>query len=234
MNVSIMQPAYLPWLGYFDRLAQSDLHIVLDHVLIDLNSHTKFANRNKIRTQAGWMWLTVPIKTKGLRDQLFLNTIEIVEGNDWARKHWNAIKASYSRAPFFKDHVDFFEDAYARPWKLLHELARHTTSYLSRALGLETKTVSSSTMGIASHKDELILDLCRTVGATTYISGPFGREYLRESLFTEAGIRVKYHDYPHPNYPQVFSGFEPFVSAVDLLFNCGPRSLSILTGKEFA
>jgi len=227
--VSIMQPAYLPWLGYFHRISLADVHIVLDHVQIDKSSKTGFTNRNKIRTRDGWCWLTVPLLTKGKGADLLIDSLEIANDTSWARKHWAAIRHSYARAPYFAGHAHFFEDIYSREWPCLAELMREVTAYLLNAFSIRTPILFSSEMKVEGKKDGLILNLCRAVEATVYISGPFGRGYLREPLFEEAGIRVVYHDYDHPAYPQSYPGFEPYMSAVDLLFNCGPKSYEILS-----
>jgi hypothetical protein len=228
MIVSIMQPAYLPWLGYFHRVAISDLHVVLDHVQLDKNSKTKFANRNKIRTKEGWCWLTVPLKTKGKFGSLYINQLEIVDDSHWAEKHWATIRLNYAKAPYFGEHRTFLEQVYSQSWSSLNELIREVTTYMLHAFGIKTPLVYSSEMEVEEKKDELILSLCRAVEATTYISGPLGRGYIRESLFEEAGIRIVYHQYHHPTYPQVNAAFEPYMSAIDLLLNCGPESLEIL------
>jgi WbqC-like protein family len=225
-----MQPAYLPWLGYFDRIAGSDLHIVLDHVEADLNSKTKFANRNKIRTKDGWTWLTVPLKTKGRRGSLYLNEIELDEESGWREKHWRTIKGCYGKAPHFAEHQAFFARIFEQPWVRLEPLTRALTGYFLDALGLKTPVRFSSEMGVAGQKSELILNLCREVGATTYISGVFGRDYLDLDSFRSAGIDVVFHEYAHPVYPQSQPGFEPYMSIVDLLVNAGPKSLAILAG----
>jgi len=228
-----MQPAYLPWLGYFHRIAMSDLHISLDHVQIDRNSKTKFANRNKIRTQQGWCWLTVPIKTKGRQGDLAIDQLEIAADTDWAAKHWQTLKQNYARAPFFVQHAPFFEAIYARHWDRLVDLTGAITDYLLLALGIRTPALKSSEMGVAGVKDELILNLCKAVNASTYLSGPFGRDYLDARTFESAGIRLLFHDYQHPLYQQAYPGFEPYMSAVDLLFNLGPESLRvIMEGQE--
>lgn len=232
MIVSIMQPAYLPWAGYFDRIARSDLHIVLDHVLIDANSKTKFANRNKVRTAQGWCWLTVPLQSKGKYGQLYLDKIEIANDTGWARKHWNTLLHSYRKAPYFAAHQAFFEQVYAREWPLLNDLIRETSGYLATAFGLKKEILNSSAMNVSGEKDELILNLCQAAGATTYISGPFGRDYLDEAAFQRAGIEVIYHEYEQPIYPQIHPGFEPYMSALDVLFNCGPTSLEIMTKRQ--
>ena len=224
-----MQPAYLPWLGYFDRIACSDIHIVLDDVLIDRSSKTKFANRNKVRTKQGWNWLTVPLKTSGRSSEMHLNAIEIADDSRWCSKHWETIRFSYAKAPYFAEHRDFFAAAYSARWTLLRDLVRSTTDYLRGTLRIPTKILYSSEMPVEGSKSDLILNLCRAAGATSYISGPFGRDYLQHDSFSANGIEIQYHDYNHPSYPQVYPGFEPFMSVIDLLFNCGPNSLDILT-----
>src|SRR5690349_2801766 len=228
MIVSINQPAYLPWLGYFHRIAVSDLHIVLDHVQFEKNS---FTNRNKIRTADGWCWLTVPVSTSG-RFGAAINSLEIAAGRAWAGKHWASIQMNYAKAPFFSEHAGFFEGLFHREWRMLNPLLRELTAYLLDAFGIRTPLLFSSEMNVLGTKSELVLNLCRAVGATRYLSGPLGRNYLDEDSFAAAGIEVEYHAYKHSQYPQVYSGFEPFMAAIDLLFNWGPRSLDILKHEQ--
>jgi hypothetical protein len=223
--VSIGQPAYLPWLGYFDRIAKSDLHVVLDHVDPGKRS---MVPRNKVRTAQDWTWITVPLLTKGRVDALSIASLAINNDQPWARKHWNTLQANYSKAPYFSDYKGFFQDIYDRDWTRLTPLLDETTTYLLDELGIGTRLVRSSNLDPSERKSELILDLCRKVGATTYISGPFGRDYLDLPAFECAGIKVVFHDYAHPEYRQAFDGFEPYMSIIDLLFNHGPGARRIL------
>jgi len=232
--VSIGQPAYLPWLGYLDRIARSDLHVVLDHVPMDHSSKTKFANRNKVRTPDGWCWLTVPILAKGEARHLPLAELEIVNDEAWTEKHWRTLAANYARAPHFADHGDFFRATYETEWRRLARLCRRITDHLLDVFGIGTPLVRSSELAAAGAKDELLVAICREVGGTTYLSGPFGRDYIRPELFAAAGVELAFHDFEHPTYGQAFSGFEPHMSAVDLLFNHGPASRGILTGERLA
>src|SRR5580704_770187 len=225
MIVSINQPGYFPWLGYFHRIAISGAHIVLDHVQFEKNS---FTNRNKIRTQEGWCWLTVPAKTATKFGHLPINEIEIANNKKWAMKHWQTLRFNYSKARFFSQHAAFFEDVYARPWQRVSDLNGEITEYLLDAFGICTKSYVSSQMKASGKKDELVLNLCREVGGTTYLSGPLGRNYLREDLFRDHGIAVRYDDYQHPTYKQAYPGFEAYMGALDLLFNAGPESLEII------
>lgn len=231
MIVSINQPAYLPWLGYFHRIVESDVHIVLDHVQFEKNS---FTNRNKIRTVNGWTWLTVPLKTSGRFGDLAINRLQIDGSSGWSRKHWETIRQNYRKAPYFSRHEDFFVATLASEWKSLADLCKHMTSYLLWNLQIPTEIRYSSHMNASGTKDDLVLNLCRQVGATTYISGALGRNYLREEPFRAAGIKVVYQEYRHPVYPQLHGAFEPCMAAIDLVFNCGPTSLDILMKDQLS
>ena len=227
MIVSINQPAYLPWLGYFHRIAISDLHIVLDHVQFEKNS---FVNRNRVRTSQRSTWLTVPVRTKGRFGNLPINLLEIDNHQGWATKHWKTIRQSYGRAAHFPATEALLEPVYAREWARLADLMRELNGHIARvSLGIQTPMKFSSEMGVTGAKSELVLNLCKAVGATVYLSGPLGRSYLQEDHFAEAGIEVRYHDYAHPSYPQCHPGFEPLMSVIDLLFNCGERSRDVLS-----
>jgi hypothetical protein len=230
MIVSINQPAYLPWPGSFHRIALSDVHIVLDHVQFEKNS---FVNRNKVRTRQGWCWLTVPLKTGGRFGRLGIDQVEIANDTPWPRKHWETLRCHYGKLAGFAAHAAFFEDLYRRPWDRLSPLLRETHGYLLRELGIRVPLLRSSEMGVAGSKDDLILNLCKAAGARTYLSGPLGRNYLREEIFEREGIRVAYHDYRPPVYAQAAPGFEPGLSVVDLLFHCGGEAREILMqGQE--
>lgn len=225
MIISISQPGYIPWLGYFDRIAKSDIHIVLDHVQYEKNS---MVPRNKIRTPEGWNWITVPLRTKGKFGQLAIRDLQINQQVPWEKKHWKTLEANYARSPFFDVYRSFFYELYQTRWTNFLPLVARINAYLLETLGIETRFMFSSELDPQKRKGELVLELCQKVGATTYISGPFGRDYLDFSAFNEAGIKVVFHDYPHPKYCQTFDGFEPYMSIVDLLFNYGPKSINIL------
>ena len=231
MIVSINQPAYLPWLGYLHRIAISDLHIVLDHVQFEKNS---FTNRNKVKTTKGFCWLTVPVKTKGRFGDVAIQSLEIDNGTDWRAKHWRTICQNYGKSPYFSEHAIFFEKLYEREWTHLASLCREITSYLLQRFMIATPLRFSSEMNPTQTKGDLVLELCRRIGATTYLSGILGKDYLDEESFTSAGISVAYQDFRHPEYPQSRGQkFESHLAAIDLLFNCGPKSREILlTGQD--
>ncbi len=214
--VSINQPAYLPWLGYFDRIIKSDVHIVLDHVPVGKDAMT---NRNKIRTPDGFQLLTVPINRRGSNDPI--SHIEIANDPHWRKKHIKAIKQNYARAPYYDVHIGTLEKIYEQDWDSLDLLITEITQYMFFCFQINTPTVSSSYMEARGTKSDLNLNLCLEAGAKTYLSGPFGRDYLDIEKFKQHGIEVKFQDYAHPVYKQCWSGdFQPYMSALDALMNC--------------
>lgn len=221
MIVSINQPAYLPWLGYFDRIIKSDIHVVLDHVQFEKNS---MVNRNKIRTHQGNTMLTVPVLTKGKFQDLAINTLEIDMRQPWRKKHFKAIQQNYCKAPYFDRYAPFLDKLYKQDWNLLLPLIKELNEFVFNDLGINTKIVYSSEIGIEGEKSDLVLNICTSLGTKTYISGPFGRDYLDQDAFDRAGIALQFHDYNHPEYTQIHGSFEPYMCIFDLLFNHGPDS----------
>ena len=229
MIVSINQPAYLPWLGFFDRIAKSDLHILLDHVQFERGSMT---NRNKILSKQGPIWLTVPLMKK---NQFGLPISEIKINNTppkWTVKHKETIRQCYSKAPFFRDYSSKILEIYDNNWTTLNELLRETITLFLDQIGIVTKIICSSELCVSGGKSKLILNLCKEVGAKSYISGPFGRDYLDIDDFERAGIEVIFHDYAHPKYSQNQDDFVPNLSVLDLIFNKGNESLSVITAGQ--
>jgi hypothetical protein len=224
MILSINQPAYLPWLGYCQRIAISDVHVILDHVQFEKNS---FTNRNKIRSKDGSLMLTIPLKTKGLFGQLAINTIEIAD-DTWRLKHFRTLQLAYAKSPFFKIYEAQLLHFFEQKQTLFLDSILPMNEWLLKQIGIETKLVKSSNLKPEGTKSDLVLNICKKLGASTYLSGPFGRDYLNLQSFEDANIIVKFHDYKHPNYKQTYEPFIPNMSVLDLLFNHGPNSLTYL------
>lgn len=214
--VSINQPAYLPWLGYFSRIQQSDIHVFLDHVSMGKDG---MFTRNLIRTPQGSQLLRVPVRNRG--DDTPISQIMIADDGKWRRQHLAALKQNYARAPFYDRHIKFFEAVYAEKWHTMAALVQMITIYMINFWNIETPLRHSCIMKNATGtKTELNLNLCKEVGATKYISGAGGRDYLDVAKFEAAGIEVEFQDYKHPVYKQCWPGFESHMSGIDALFNC--------------
>lgn len=215
MILSIHQPAYLPWLGYFDKLARSDVFVFLDNVQFEKNS---FINRNRIKTPQGALMLTVPVRSRGHTASTLKET-ELDNSRHWKSKHLKSIFLNYRAAPRFDACYPKLEALYAADDALLADMCFRQLQFWLRELGVEKKVVRASSLPLTSRKSELVLDICRYFGADRYISGALGRDYLDEEKFADAGIRIEYQDYRHPVYPQLHGEFLPCMGIVDFWMN---------------
>ena len=226
MIVSMHQPNFLPWLGFFDKVASADVFILLDNVQFEKN---EWQNRNRIKGPGGAQWLTVPVRHK------FPQTIAETEINNdmnWSRKHWNAIVSNYSKAPFFEVYRDRFEEVYQSNWERLIDLNARMLETVMGALDLERKILYASDFEVGTVSSQRLADLCAAVGGDVYLAGAGGHDYLDTQPFEYADIQVTFQDYPHPVYPQLFGEFVSHISILDLLFNCGDASLATLRGES--
>ncbi len=223
MIVAVHQPQYLPWLGYFDKIRRADIFCYLDSVQYKKND---WQNRNRIKTSQGWQWLTVPVRYKypeRICDVKINTTVK------WRQKHLQALITNYRRAPFFSRYIGLCEQVYAEDWQSVSELNICFIECLKDALGLAFKrAIKSSQLELSEDPTDRLIDICKAVGAETYLSGQDGVNYMDLERFKANAIQVVIQDYQHPVYPQMFKGFESHMSVVDLLFNCGPESLNIL------
>ncbi len=225
MIVSVHQPQYLPWIGYFHKIYNSDAFVFLDNVQY---KSREYQNRNRIRTRDGWIWLTVPVM-KAEDPYPNISSVHIDNSRNWRKRHWKSIVSSYSCALFFERYSDFFEDIYRRDWDLLVDLNIYVVREIARLLGIERPIYLESLLNIKTKNTQRIIDICKTLKADTYLSGAGGKKYLDEQLFASNDIKLIYQDFKHPEYKQRYEPFEPFMSIVDLLFNHGDDSLKILT-----
>lgn len=226
MILAAHQPAYLPWLGYLDRIARSDAFVFLDTVQFEKNS---FTNRNRVKTPQGPAWLTIPVKVKG-HTHSTMQELQIDNAQNWKIKHLKTLKMNYSKAPMFAERWPKLEELYARPFDLLSDLCFEHLAFWLAELGVSRRVVRARDLKARSLKSELILDLCSELGANEYLSGPFGKDYLDEKAFQAAGVAVSYHEFKSPEYPQLYGPFVPNLGVVDLWMNAADPS-SILARK---
>ncbi len=235
MIVSIHQPAYIPWLGYFDKIAKSDLHIFFD----DANySKNNLFNRNKIKTPNGELWFSIPIS---YRSNTPICETKIDNSSNWAEKHFKTIELNYARSPYFKKYADIFEKIYSQKWEYLSEITISMNKLITELLGIKLKFIKSSELKAEGVKNEKLINLCRAVGADTYLSGrgakdlnlnPYGKPYLDEELFLKNNIKVNYQQFIHPVYEQLWGEFIPNLSTIDFLFNCGADKFKEILDKK--
>ncbi len=223
MIVSVHQPHYLPWCGYFDKIDCADVFVLLDTVQFEKNG---WQNRNRIKTPSGWMWMTVPVKH---RFGASLAETVIDGRSPWTRKHRNTLAAFYAKAPFYASYSGFFDEVYDREWSALRDLNSHTLSFLLRELGITTKVVWASALGnLPVEPNERLAAIVRKCGGDTYLAGSGCSGYFAQEPFDREGVKALFQEYRPARYPQLHGEFEPGLSAVDLLLNCGDNSLDIL------
>jgi len=226
MILTAHQPLFLPYLGHFAKIADSDVFVYLDTV-----SYSKWGwnSRNKIRTSEGWLWLVVPILTHGQHNQK-LNEIKIDNSQKWKKKHIKAIEMAYSKAEFFETYIEFFRNAYKKDWIYLSDLNEYFLKFFIKELGINVEFVKASLLPfkLNGEKSELVLDLCKKMNADVFIFGETGKTYAKIKDFELSNIKLMFQEYKHPKYKQVYEEFISHMSVIDLLFNHGPKSLEIL------
>jgi len=225
MDVSIHQPQYLPWTPYFRKIEQCDLFIFLDSVDFTKNG---LQNRNQIRTEQGRQWLTVPVRQRlGQK----INEVAIDTSTQWGRKHWERLQHSYSNAASFSTYKNQFSNLLTQEWFDLSRLNVYSIELMLNLLEIDTPTLKSSQLKSTGRSSDLIVNLCKEVGASRYISGSGGKQYLELAKFEKEGIEVIFLDPIAPEtYPQPFPQVEFYndLSAIDILFNCGANWRSYL------
>jgi hypothetical protein len=219
------QPLYLPWLGFFHKVAASDLFCLWDDVQFSPND---YIHRNRIKGPNGWLWLTVPIHAKGHREKT-IREMEIDNSKNWRKVHWNSLRVSYEKkAPYFDSYRDFFEGVYGRTWERLADLDEHLLTYLFRELGIPVKIVKASDLNFEGRKADRVLDMCRKLSADLYIFGELGEGYADTGPFLAERVKVYFQKYRHPVYPQLYGDFVSHLSVLDLLFSYGEKSADII------
>jgi hypothetical protein len=213
------QPQYLPYMGFFNKVMLADKFVFLDHVQFRKNG---WQNRNRIRTKHGWIWLTIPILTKGKFSQR-IYYVKINNSVNWRSKHWKSIYYNYQHAPYFSEYKDFFESVYSTNWETLWDLNIFTTMFLFDALNIKVQMFSSSSFTFVGKKTDLLIEMCLKLGADTYLSGcgPGAKTYVDLEKFMQNSLRHKFQYFTSPTYVQQYDSFVPNLSVIDLLFNYG-------------
>lgn len=220
------QPEYLPYLGLVYKTLKCDKFIFVDHIQY---KHKNFQNRNRIRTDKGPIWLTVPISG---HHRIPITDILIDNNQNWRKVHLNTIKSAYSGTKFFNQYYHFFEKTYSMQWDKLVDLDIYITRFIFQQFGVKAQIFRSSEHNLTKPKTELLIELCKTFKGDTYLQDAGGKDYIDEDLIKKSGIKLIFSDFKHPIYKQKFEPFIENMSAIDLLFNYGPESKKILLGEQ--
>lgn len=220
----ILQPTYLPWIGYFGMIDAADIFVFYDDVQFVKKS---WQQRNRIKIQGTAKWLTVPV-THNHRPKI--NEVKINNLKKWTKnwtyKHWRSIDYSYNKAPFFEDYNSEIKEIYDKQWQSLCDLDIYIIKELSRCLKIhEPKFIRSSAIeGIEGVKTDRVMNILKEIGADELLANPGARAYIEKDKFKDENIKLYWFEFKHPVYPQLGGEFIPFLSVIDLLFNTGKKS----------
>lgn len=225
MKTAIIQSNYLPWRGYFDIIHDVDTFVFLEDVQY---THRDWRNRNKVKTPGGIKWISVPV-LGGINQKIFEAKIDYSQA--WREKHMKTIQHSYASAPYYNSYNLEIMDIFSKKFDTLSELNIFSIKKIARILGLESKFINSKDLHIDKTKDDKLIKICQSIGADSYLSGPAAKNYIENNKFSTAKIKLFYKDYlGYPNYPQLWGNFEPAVSIIDVIFNCGEKSPNYIWG----
>ena len=223
MKITIHQPEHLPWLGFFHKMAECDVYVLLDSVQFTRNN---YQNRNRLIDHNGKVfWSTAPVRMAGHIDKRIAD-MELDNSQPWPRKVWARIAGVYRSHSYFASLGPELEAIFLSGHTLLVDLNLALIEFFRRQLEISVPMVRSSTLDVTGSRSALLLSICQNFGADTYLSGPSGRDYLDTDLFKAGGVALEYHAFKHPTYSAPI--FQPYLSTLDLLFNHGPKSREIL------
>jgi len=225
-SIAILQPSYLPWIGFFEQVDRVDDFVYYDDVQYTKND---WRNRNKIKDQNGTMWLSVPVKFH-LGD--LIKDVLIDNSKPWKRKHINALKSNYSKSLYFGEVFPLIENILNKNHDKLLLLNIDLITMVLEYLSITTRMHLSSTLNISGNKNNRLINICNHFNASFYYSGEAAKSYLDEELFEAKGIEIGLQSFVHKHYVQQYSGdFIPYLSIIDLLFNQGKNSLKYIRNQ---
>jgi hypothetical protein len=229
MRIAVLQPGYLPWLGFFDQELSVDTFVLYDDVQYDRRG---WRNRNRIKSPDGPVWLTVPVEQKGKYEQI-IRDVKIDNDRPWKKKHLGSIESFYKKSPYFDTLFPELSDIIGRDWEYLWELDFELIKWMNRVIGVGTPIKLASELHVTGEKSERLLAICHALKADEYYTGAAARHYLDIALFNaswevEGGIAVYFQEYVHPVYPQLYGGFVSHLSALDLLMIAAPQAKEII------
>ncbi|MDD7885177.1 WbqC family protein [Flavivirga sp. 57AJ16] len=219
MTVSILQSNYIPWKGYFDIIAMSDIFVIYDDVQY---TRRDWRNRNLIKTSAGVKWLTIPV----IQDDYHQKICDTkILGGNWKKKHMGTLQMNYAKTPCFKDFREAIFQVYDTPTDNLSEINKKFIEVICEILDINTEIVDSRTLNLKGDRQERLIQACKSLNADTYLSGPSAKSYIQPDFFIENSLNLEWMDYSnYKEYNQLYPPFEHGVSVLDLIFNEGTHA----------
>jgi hypothetical protein len=226
MRLAIHQPEFMPWMGFFNKMALADEYVIFDHVQF---KKRYFENRNRIVSARGEInFITVPVLNKECIQPI--NRVEIDNSRDWKRKLLKSLMHNYSKAQYFEEYyADLEQRIVNKKFDSLIALNMMFINFFREHLDIKTPMVYSSALDVSSFRgSDLILQICLKEKTDTYLCGSSGRDYLKQDEFKQKNVNIEWIDYKSPHYKQTCDQFVPNLSTFDLLVNEGPGSKEII------
>lgn len=225
MILTSHQPIFLPWPGFFVKLLRADVTVILDRVQFPLAAG--WMTRNRIKSPAGDLWLTVPVRRKGQGKQS-IDQVRLCNDLPWREKHMRSLRENYARAPYRDDYLPQVAAIYRKWHTHLVDFNVELIRFLAAALDLQSKLALQSETGVEHTGSALPSELCRCFSADAYCALPSAGKYLDRASFMQAGLGLERLSFQPPIYPQLWGDFRYNLSMLDLLLTCGPRARRVL------
>jgi hypothetical protein len=225
MTVTTHQPIFLPWPGFFYKMLHADTMVLLDRVQFPLGR--SWMTRNRVKSDKGELWLRVPVR-RSRRGVQIIGDVETCDDTNWRGKHLRSLRDQYANAPYRDEHLPAVGAVYARGHRRLVDFNLDLIRYLRDAMGLECRLTLQSDVGGAAGGTDLIVSICRRLGADRYVNLPIVAKHLEAGRFRAGGIEPVFVRFDPPVYPQLWGDFRYNLSTLDLLLNCGPGAMDII------
>ncbi len=221
MRFSYSQPYFIPFPGFFVRASLVDRFVLLDSVQFPRGF--TWLRRNRLKGKDGTLWLSVPIKRKGMGFRP-ISEVEIFYGENWIRKHLLSIKHSYLHAPYFDEIFPEVERIYRRYHKKLLNFNFEFLHLIREKFYFRDNYLLQSNLGVEGKKEGLLLSLAEKLGAEEVLLNKEARSHLNLDFLIKEGLKIRFFEYRFPVYPQLWGDFIKDLSSLDILFNLGPAA----------
>ena len=225
MIISTNQPYFAPHPGFFYKAHLSDYFVILDDV--QFPQKTTWISRNRSKNDQGTLWMTIPVLKKGLGLQK-ISQVRICHAGNWKKKHLRSFQSAYANAPFLNDHVALLKWVLSSMDDCLLEWNLKIIDYIVDYLKIETRMVLMSELSVAGKGTRLIIDICKSLGATQFLVQSSALAYYDPALFKSEGLELVSFKKPEYIYPQMWGDFIANLSILDMMFTCGPKSREIV------
>jgi len=225
MIISTNQPYFAPYPGFFYKAHLSDCFVILDDV--QFPRKTTWTTRNRFKNDQGTLWMTIPVRKKSLGLQK-ISVVGISPEGNWQKKHLRSFQHAYANAPYLSDHLGLMERVLSEPYKLILDLNMEIINYIMRYLKIKTRMVMMSGLEVSGKGFPLIINICRSVGATRFLVQSSALSYYNQALFAAEGIELVSFKKPDYIYPQMWGDFIANLSVLDMMSNCGHKTRDIV------